>query len=381
MVGVFGTRGSGKSFDLGVIAECVAGLPAVVHGKPPNSAIVLFDVQDQFWTLGLAPNIKLSEDKFQLQQLSEWGLVGSQVPSPIIWCPSGYRTLLQGTRELHFAPEQLTADDWLALLELERYSPMGQALLVLLNDYGPAVPASLAQRITGAGRLSDFQPGTLDGLRWRLSALSETSLIATKGVQIEEFLRPNRVSVVFLRQVSDALRALIVGVIARLASDRMGAFHQAKRIARRTEQKAPPEELPERFWIFIDEAHVIVPAGGSSAATQPLVDYVKRGRDAGLSMVFATQQPSAVDTRLMSQVDVTLTHALGFESDLLAAIARMPTRSSLSYELGSWKLTSMSEVIRSLEPGECVIADAANGRAFIARVRPRLTAHGGNTPV
>ena len=38
--------------------------------------------------------------------------------------------------------------------------------------------------------------------------------------------------------------------------------------------------------------------------TGPLVDYVKRGRDAGLSLIFATQQPSAVNSKLMSQVDI-----------------------------------------------------------------------------
>ena len=107
---------------------------------------------------------------------------------------------------------------------------------------------------------------------------------------------------------------------------------------------------------------------------------MKRGRDAGLSMILATQQPAAVDNRLMSQVDITLTHALGFESDLQAAIARMPTRTSASYESGGFQLPSLGDTIRSLDPGESIIADSANGRVFIARIRPRLSAHGGNTP-
>lgn len=125
---------------------------------------------------------------------------------------------------------------------------------------------------------------------------------------------------------------------------------------------------------------MIAPREGKTAATDPIVDYVKRGRDAGLSLVFATQQPSAVDNKLMSQVDMTLTHALGFEADLQAAIARMPTRASVSYERSGFKLPSMADAIRSLDPGEAVVADAANGRVFIVKIRPRLSAHGGNTP-
>ncbi len=138
--------------------------------------------------------------------------------------------------------------------------------------------------------------------------------------------------------------------------------------------------LPDRLWLFLDEAHVVVPAGEETAATAPVIDYVKRGRDAGLSMVFATQQPSAVDPRLMSQVDTTFIHFLGFEMDLQAAVARMPTRASFTYDIGSSRGIDIPNVLRALDPGECLVADAASGRAFAAQIRPRVTAHGGNTP-
>jgi DNA helicase HerA-like ATPase len=130
----------------------------------------------------------------------------------------------------------------------------------------------------------------------------------------------------------------------------------------------------------LDEAHVLAPSDGSTAATNPLIDYVKRGRDAGLSLIFATQQPSAVNSKLMSQVDITLTHMLGFEADLTAAIARMPTLSSVDYDIDNHATGSLADVIRSLGPGECVVADGASSRIFLGRIRPRLTAHGGATP-
>ena len=68
------------------------------------------------------------------------------------------------------------------------------------------------------------------------------------------------------------------------------------------------------------------------------------------------------------------------ESDLQAAIARMPTRTSVSYERSGFRLPSLMDVIRTLEPGEAVIADSANGRIFVVKIRPRVTAHGGTTP-
>lgn len=380
VIGIFGTRGTGKSFDLGVMVECVAGIPQVVEGKPPRAASVIFDVQNQFWTLGLPPSEALPEDSGHIAWLQEWGLSPASVSDVRLWRPSGCDSSLPNTLEFRISPEQLQGDDWLALLELDRYSPMGQALLALLDETGNLEPNALYAASATSPALGAFQPGTVDGLRWRLQALANADLVGLPGLDVAELLVAGQVSVILLRDLAEALRSLTVGVLVRLLAARMGAFHQARRVARRYGRETPAGELPERLWVVLDEAHVIVPREGSTAATGPVVDYVKRGRDAGLSMVFATQQPGAVDTRLLSQVDLTLTHALAFDSDLQAAIARMPTRSSVAYDRGGFVLPSLADTIRSLGPGEAILADSANGRVFLTRIRPRLSAHGGNTP-
>ena len=380
VIGVFGTRGTGKSFDLGVIAESVAGLAGVVSGRPPSTAVVIFDIQNQFWTLALQPDRGLPEDLQQLSDLKEWGLGRAGLSDVNLWLPAGLQSTLPDTRIFRLSPDQLQESDWLAALELERYSAMGQALLTLLNSEGSRQPSVLANRAIPSPGLNAFQQSTIDALRWRLLALADSSLIQEPGVDVRELLVPGRVSVLLLRELEDGLRALIAGVLMRLFSARMGSFHLARRVNRRLGAESSEEDLPERLWTFIDEAHVIAPKLGSTAASTSVVDYVKRGRDAGLSIVFATQQPSAVDDRLMSQVDVTLTHSLGFDSDLQAAMSRMPTRTSITYERAGFPLPSLADTIRSLDSGEAVVADAANGRIFLARIRPRLSAHGGNTP-
>jgi len=380
VVGIFGTRGTGKSFDLGVFAESAGGLTGVVSGDSPSTSIVIFDVQDQFWTLQLPPNKNLPEDILHLKSLSDWGLSPTKLDNVKIWLPAGCKTSLLQTCDLRLSSSQLVESDWLALLELERYSPMGQALLTLLNDSGSKEPIDLANRAQVGQALANFQQGTIDALRWRLQALTHSQLVGEPCVDISQLLIPGQISVLLLRGLSESLRALTVGVIIRLFVSKMGTYHQARRFARRQGGEMPSGNLPERLWTIIDEAHVVAPREGKTAASESIVDYVKRGRDAGLSLVFATQQPSAVDNKLMSQVDITLTHALGFETDLQAAIARMPTRTSVVYERSGFKLPSFGDAIRSLDPGEAVIADSANGRVFIIRIRPRLSAHGGNTP-
>jgi DNA helicase HerA-like ATPase len=379
VIGIFGSRGSGKSFDLGVIVEALAGLGP--HIKTPHSSTLIFDVQDQFWTLRNLPDPSLPEDASHIATLATWGIESTIAPTVVLWAPVGYRTPLSNTRTLAISPVDLTPDDWLTLLEVERFSSQGQALLTLIREHPRETPEQLARRCIPSNLLAAFQGSSLEALRWRLESLSDSRLIGSEGLPIEEFLRPNQTSVVLIRQLPESLRALLVGVLTRLLAEKMSYHHQERRIARRQHSDALSQStLPDRLWIFLDEAHVVVPAGTRTAATDPIIDYVKRGRDAGLSFVFATQQPSAVDTRLMSQVDITLTHYLGFDADLQAALARMPTLATVTYDVGASKALGLVNVLRLLEPGQCVVADSASGRVFVAKIRPRATAHGGNTP-
>lgn len=380
VIGIFGTRGSGKSFDLGILAECVVVDDDYIStGEDFNGGVIVFDVQDQFWTLGFEPDDDLDEDTDQIGDLRTWQLAPGKAKNVDLWLPVGCTFPGGSTREFMISPEQLDDEDWLALLELDRYSPQGQALLNLLELFNQCTPSELATRCQPA-QLASFQTTTVEALRWRLEALEGSGLIGHNGTNIEELLKSNSVSILLLRELSDELRALVVGVVTRIVADKMGRFHKAKRIARRTGTEIERSDLPNRVWLIVDEAHTVAPSESTTSATRPIIDYVKRGRDAGLSLIFATQQPSAVDKRLMSQVDLTITHRLGFESDLSAAIARMPTRSNGTYETSGGRSVTSGDLIRSLRTGEAILADSCSPRTVVILLRPRVSAHGGNTP-
>lgn len=382
VVGIFGSRGSGKSFDLGVFLEGIFLNDELSGSAQTNDAAIVFDVQDQFWTLGFEPKQTIEADRGQVSELHRWGLMPASLSGMKIFVPAGSDTQVPGAEPFSLAPSQLNLGDWLAILELERFSAMGQALLTLLSIDGAKTPSELAMRCIQNGPLSSFQQTTLDALKWRLESLADTSVIAAEGVSIDELLIPGRLSVLLMRNLTESIRGLVVGVVSRLVADRMGRIQQSRKVAMRTSLTEGDANLglTNRVWLVLDEAHVLVPSDGYTAATEPLIDYVKRGRDAGLSLIFATQQPSAVNSKLMSQVDLTITHMLGFDADLNAAVARMPTRTSIDYDVDNQKVSSLSDVIRSLGPGEAVIADGASSRAFVAKIRPRVSAHGGATP-
>lgn len=376
VIGIFGSRGSGKSFDLGVFLEEIFSDPA------GGDSGIVFDIQDQFWTLAYPPSDGVAGDSEHLRDLARWGLEPAAVGNVVVLIPRGSDTPVPNAIPFSLSPAQLSHADWLALLDLDRFTPMGQALLTLLDQTGPQTPAHLVQAIAGSGLIAKFQQVTIDALAWRLGSLANVGVIDNDGLDIDELLQPNRLSVVLMRNLTDAVRGLIVGVVSRLVADRMGREKQRRKVAMRTLQgDLPPATLAARLWMVLDEAHVLVPSDGATAATEPMIDYVKRGRDAGLSLIFATQQPSAVNSKMISQVDLTITHSLAFETDLAAAAARMPARVPNDYEIDNEKAGGIGDVLRSLAPGEAFIADTSSGRGFLIKVRPRLSAHGGVNPL
>ncbi|WP_369059056.1 ATP-binding protein [Caulobacter sp. 73W] len=378
VIGIFGSRGSGKSFDLGVFLE---GIFDHADGTPIRDAGIVFDIQDQFWTLAFEPQTTIRGDAQQLSELTAWGLTPSSTTGLRVLVPAGSDTPVPQAQPFRLSPSQLSAADWLAILELDRFSAMGQALLGLIEAEGAQTPSELVQLVDSSPSLANFQQGTVDGLRWRLDSLAKAEIIGSAGLVIDELLAPGALSIVLMRNLPESVRGLVVGVISRLVADRMGRAQQLRKVAMRTGNAADDSaDLATRLWMVLDEAHVLVPSDGSTAATAPLIDYVKRGRDAGLSLIFATQQPSAVDTKLMSQVDLTITHTLGFEADLNAAVARMPTRTTVEYDVDNQRASYLTDVLRSLSPGEAIVADGSSGRVFIAKIRPRRSAHGGVSP-
>ena len=378
VIGIFGSRGSGKSFDLGVFLE---GIFTYQRGDKLDAAIV-FDVQDIFWTLEHQPEEKLGIDQKQLEDIKSWGLKPSSIKEINVLIPAISDSEIPNTTVFSLAAKQLSSSDWLEILELERFSAMGQVLLTLLENNKEAIPSQLANSCRNNPKLDSFQQNTIDGVRWRLESLAKTNIISSVGIAIEELLKPGALTVVLMRNLSESIRGLVVGVISRLVADKLGRVQQARKVALRTggSDLQKYSNLTERLWMVLDEAHVLVPSDGATAATAPLIDYVKRGRDAGLSLIFATQQPASVNSKLMSQVDLTITHTLGFDADVNAAIARMPTRSFINYEIDNQKINSLNDVLRSLNPGEAIIADSTSERIFIVKMRPRMSAHGGSSP-
>ncbi|MDS0297611.1 DUF853 family protein [Halogeometricum sp. S1BR25-6] len=118
-------------------------------------------------------------------------------------------------------------------------------------------------------------------------------------------------------------------------------------------------------WLFLDEAHVFF----DGLAAPALRAILTRGRAPGVSLVAATQRPSALPEVALSQSDLRVVHRLTAGPDVRALTAAEPTY-----------LRAGVEARMPTRPGEALVVDDAAEAAYDVRIRERDTPHGGDSP-
>jgi len=165
----------------------------------------------------------------------------------------------------------------------------------------------------------------------------------------EEDLFGSEATVLSLAGTADAPTSAVVAAVARML------------YAARTGDD-PPQRLP---WLFVDEAHVAVDGIAGSA----LRTLLTRGRAPGISLVLATQRPSALPAVAASQADLLIAHRLTNGADIDALAAASPTY-----------LSGTVDERLPTGRGEALVVDDATESTHTVRIRERDTPHGGHTP-
>ena len=134
----------------------------------------------------------------------------------------------------------------------------------------------------------------------------------------------------------------------------------------------PPKSGISLLWIFLDEAHEFLTREGKTPATDALIQILREGRQPGISLVLATQQPGQIHKDVMTQSDIVISHKLTAKADLDA----------LNEIMQSYIPESIKKQMDSLPPlkGSAIILDDNSERIYPVRIRPRSTWHGGEAP-
>lgn len=393
---VMGKRRSGKTFTLGALVEGLAGIDGFSTGAT-GQAVVVLDTMNVFLASGVPAM------RFDAALLQQWGLSDpSNIPFHLYY-PAGSPPPPSAVQAESFSVPayRFSAEDWCELFELDPFaSPMGQLLaesvdLCATSGFtvdGNAESATLydldrlAYCVERADELLRYDPSTRRALSRRLQALEQTGLFSGKE---RLFLQAGTAAIFLLRDIAPELRRLLVNYLATQILRGRSETESCERVLPLVEDESERQMLQQRIsmgvprtWLIIDEAHNYIPATGGGKCRKTLNRYVTEGRNLGLSIVVATQHPSALDPALKRNADMLLIHTLSMSEDVDVAVNMLTTAIPAQVTFDNRKFPArgpgLVDAIRSLPQGYCFMSSDTLQRVAPVVVRPRVTYHGGN---
>ncbi len=375
---VAGKRGSGKSYTLGVLTEEISSLPKDVS---QNIASLIFDTMGIYWTM----KYENEKDKTLLE---DWGLKPKNLPVKV-YVPFGYYDEfidngIPVDEKFALATSELTAEDWITTFGLKLIEPVSILIeRVLLEISDKKKNFTIADIIDAIQKDKKSDKETINAAAGLFEAADTWGIFAkekTKPTKTNDLVKAATTSVLDLSAYNSIgafnVRALVISLVSRkLFKERMNARRneEVKSISKGLDYSG--EQVKKDYplvWLFIDEAHEFLPKDEKIVSTDALVQILREGRQPGISLVLATQQPGKIHTDVMTQSDLVISHRVTSEPDIKALNNMM--QSYLTDTIQGY----MNE-LPSLK-GSAILLDDNSERIYPIRVRPRFTWHGGEAP-
>lgn len=361
---ICGKRGSGKSYTMGVVIE-------ELH-RTADVITLVVDPMGIFHTMSL-PNNE------QEKTVWDWGDSPRGLPVKVL-VPGepterygGFDIVREMERRgvqfqsLAINPADVSPESWCDSFDTSINEPMGIALTKAIHKcrrkQGEVyfIPDIISE-IELDPRANER---TMDATINRLEMANQWGIFATdRYYEISEILDPHSINVLDLSVIDSGRygrRGLILSVLCR------DLFNKRSIARRREELGLAPEK--QKLWLLIDEAHQFAPAGKSALSKEDLIRWVKEGRQPGLSLVVASQQPSAIDGEVLSQCDIIISHALTTYDDK-TALNRL-TKDYMTNEIKTY----INQIART---GQAVFVDDDAENIGMIQIRPRVSKPGGS---
>ncbi|MGA2974366.1 MAG: ATP-binding protein [Spirochaetia bacterium] len=398
---VMGKRRGGKSHTLGVICEGLAS-ETWLTDLDDRQGILVFDTMNVFLTID-QPTISIEGlDSGEI----DWNMPGD-MPKAQLFRPGGTPTIAgRDFPEICLGAHDLTAEEWIQTLGIDQFADVLGHLIydayerVRYSGYSTKAGEVEAQELFGVGALercvtscsdlvNTFRDETRLAAIRRFKALSRNSIFDDHGLDLTRLLRPGVITVLLLRDLPPETRELFVAVLVRRVMEaRSETEHYERLLAAQGQTKSPYAETwkarvqagTPRAWLVIDEAHNYIPQGRSAISKRPLKRLIDEGRNLGISILVATQQPSGLDTSIQRNADTLIIHPMSMEDDIRAASGMLntvwPKKTSIARG-GNLKGCDFYDAVRSLPRGYALISTETMPRVIPLLVRPRLTESGG----
>ncbi|MFP4609233.1 MAG: ATP-binding protein [Candidatus Aenigmatarchaeota archaeon] len=373
---VVGKRGTGKSYTLGVIAEEFAKLKEEYSERV---SLVLIDTMSVFHSLK-KKNTNEREieemERFEIEPESWDDVVRILVPQIAIDEANKEGREVHRDEVLRLPLSNVEVHEWLDLFDLEVTEPVGTLLSQIITDLKEYQGDFSFQDLYRKIEQAEVEKDKKDTLKNLFNMIEKLKLFSKEGmdVDIAEAGKITVLDISYLGRLGKyALRNLIVSIFAREQMSKRTLYttiemqSQADLVDSES-AKNITEEHPI-IYMLIDEAHLFLPADGEAISSKPLIDWIKLGRHPGLSLILATQEPSALHTSAIRQSDLIIAHNMTSKDDLDA----------LKVAKQSYMRKGLDEMVGKMQfkRGLAMILDDKTRNLRLSRVRPRHTLHTG----
>lgn len=376
---VTGKRGEGKSYSLAMMAEGIIDLPKNIA---QNISMLFLDTMGIFWTMKF-PNYR------EEALLAKWNIEPKGLENVKIFVPGGKFDELHDAgipvdEKFYLTTSDIGPLDWALTFGMQPTDPLG----ILISR--------VVTRLLKRGQLYDIDD-IIDEIKadeesdkdiksaaiTRFEAAKEWGLFTKEGTKIEDIIIGGAASVLDISIYTHiygafSIRALVIALFCK-------KILEQRETARKLEEKEDIEKgfayFAEReikkkrvpmIWIFIDEVHEFLPQEGETLATGPLLQLIREGRQPGISVIAATQQPGKMNTDVLSQCDMVISHRVTSRMDIEALNTIMQT----------YITTTLTKLLDNMPrvKGCALILDQNQERVYSVQMRPRFSWHGGETP-
>ncbi len=374
---IAGKRGSGKSYTMGVIAE---GLASLEEETANSITSLIIDTMGIYWTMK-NPNYK------EADILKQWGYQPTAFKNINVFVPKGaFDRVKEENVEMADYPfsisaNELSTSDWCDIFGFsinDEYGILINQVLEALQEENKAYDLKdIIENINSQVATSDT---IKEAVKERFESALRWGLFEREGTKIEDLLVPGHINILDISLYAHSLgefslRALVIGLLSQKILEIRTTQRRVEELNEINSTEITEEEKKRTIpivWMFIDEVHEFLPANSKTAATASLSRVIKEGRQPGIGLVIATQQPGKLDTDIITQSDIIISQHVTAKLDIDALNTVMQTY------MGSDIRKYLMDLPRL--PGACIILDDNSERIYPVQIRPRLTWHGGETP-
>ncbi|MEZ5334466.1 MAG: ATP-binding protein [Methanolobus sp.] len=362
---IAGKRGYGKSYTMGVLMEGMMLLPESIRNEISS---VVIDTMGIFWTLSRKNEVQSSE-------LNEWDMP-AQGFNIDIFVPAGsvksYEERNITVQALSIPLSAIDGYEWCRLFGIDTLSPAGVLIVRTIEDLKKKLSFCFDDIFNYITEDKHFDSVSKSAVENYFRTAVSWGVFTEKGAGIEEIVKAGSTSVIDVSTIkSESVRSALVSSIAR------SIYHLRLEARRSYERIMMGDEDVEKgipmVWMFIDEAQQFLPPQGGTLASDVLLnEWLKQGRQPGLSLVLATQRPSSIHPDVLSQSDIVICHRLTSQDDINVLESVRPTYMKENFGDSIMKMGS--------EKGVAFVVDDNTEASHIIRMRPRLSWHGGDDP-